>query len=568
MRLFRGLIALAVAADAAREMGGAEGGREVKNIAIIGAGAAGSSAAYHLHKYAHEANLILNITLFEKTDHIGGRTLTVNPFDDPQQRVELGASIFIKDNRIMYNATQTFGLNLSTRKDSAPTDYTAIWDGETIVFRSEEGTPWWWNAAKLFLKYGIAPYKAMQLVKRSVGTFLQLYEAPYFPFRSLTQRVFELGLVQLTGVTGEEILQENKINADFVRDLMQPATRVNYASNVAFIHGLEAIVSFATEGAISISGGNYQIFEKMVHCSGASYRPNTTVSTISFHKGTNKPGSIPQYVLSTKDASSNAKPARLSTAFDSVIIASPWQYSGMEASEGVMTHRIDAIPYMKLHVTLFASPFKLHAPYFGLKPGTAAPRSVYTTLGKDEAAQAGPKGVGRTGFYAMSTLRKVTNPKTHKKEYLYKIFSAEAVNSTFLSAILGRDVPASIVAANTSEADAEVGPISWYYPHWFYSYPIALPRVTFQDPIVGRGVYYTSGMESFISTMETNALMGMNVARLIVDDVMGTAAGGANGGQIRKGLGVAAGAGAREDFWDSMDSEIGARVGSLGADEL
>ena len=28
-------------------------------------------------------------------------------------------------------------------------------------------------------------------------------------------------------------------------------------------------------------------------------------------------------------------------------------------------------------------------------------------------------------------------------------------------------------------------------------------------------------MESFISTMETNALMGMNVARLIVDDLVG-----------------------------------------------
>ncbi|KAG6118566.1 hypothetical protein E4U14_006679 [Claviceps sp. LM454 group G7] len=566
MRLFRGLIALALGADAAREVGGVER-REVKNIAIIGAGAAGSSAAYHLHKYAQESNLMLNITLFEKTDHIGGRTLTVNPFDDPQQRVELGASIFIKDNHIMYNATQTFGLSLSARDDSVPTDYTAVWDGETIVFRSEEGTPWWWDAAKLFLKYGIAPYRAMQLVKRSVATFLQLYEAPLFPFRSLTQRVFELGLVQLTGVTGEEILQENKINADFVRHLMQPATRVNYASNMAFIHGLEAVVSFATDGAISISGGNYQIFENMVHCSGASYRPNTTVSTISFHKGTNKPDSIPQYVLSIKDASPNAKPARLSTAFDSVIIASPWQYSGMEASEGVMTHRIDAIPYMKLHVTLFASPFKLHAPYFGLKPGTAAPRSVYTTLGKDEAAQAGPKGVGRTGFYSISTLRTVTNPRTRKEEYLYKVFSAEAVNSTFLSAVLGKDVPTSIVEANMSEAGT-VGPISWYYPHWFYSYPIALPRVTFQDPIVGRGVYYTSGMESFISTMETNALMGMNVARLIVDDVLGTAAGGAKGGQIRKGLGVGAGMGAREDFWDSMDSEIGARVGSLGADEL
>ena len=32
------------------------------------------------------------------------------------------------------------------------------------------------------------------------------------------------------------------------------------------------------------------------------------------------------------------------------------------------------------------------------------------------------------------------------------------------------------------------------------------------------GFYYTSGIESFISTMETSALMGMNVAQLIVDD--------------------------------------------------
>lgn len=69
-------------------------------------------------------------------------------------------------------------------------------------------------------------------------------------------------------------------------------------------------------------------------------------------------------------------------------------------------------------------------------------------------------------------------------------------------------------------------PISWYHPHVFYSYPQALPRVTFQDPIIGPGLYYTSGMESFISTMETNALMGKNVARLIVDDMLGLETGG------------------------------------------
>ncbi|GAB0132090.1 hypothetical protein EsDP_00000538 [Epichloe bromicola] len=563
MRLLLGLAALAVGAHTVNGVTSARGAKEVKNIAIIGAGAAGSSAAYHLQKFAQEEGLILNITLFEKTNHIGGRTLTVNPFNDPQVRVELGASVFIKENHIMYNATQMFGLNLTELTDSEPTDYTAIWDGETIVFRSEEGSAWWWDAAKLFLKYGLAPYRAVQLVKNAVGTFLQLYEEPYFPFRSLTQRAFELGLLRLTGTTGEQFLRENNINADFVRELMQPASRVNYASNMAFIHGLEAMVSFATEGAVAVSGGNFQVFEKMVQHSGAVYRPNTTVSGIAFQKGTNKPGSVPKYVLSTKGTHSKTKAARLQTTFDNVVIASPWQYSGIEAGDDVIKHRIDTIPYMKLHVTLFTSPFRLQASYFGLKPGMHAPSNVYTTLGKDEAAQEGPKGVGRTGFYSISTLRAVTNPKTRGKEYLYKIFSAEAVNSTLLSAVLGTDVPASFM---TDDSGTKMEPISWYCPHWFHSYPIELPRVTFQDPIIGRGLYYTSGVESFISTMETSALMGMNVARLIADDFGGIRRQGraaASSGPLGQTHGLA-----REDFWDSMDSEIGARMDFLGAHEL
>ena len=88
-----------------------------------------------------------------------------------------------------------------------------------------------------------------------------------------------------------------------------------------------------------------------------------------------------------------------------------------------------------------------------------------------------------------------------------------------LSQLFGVKVPDGIVPEAGSPASN--APISWYYPHVFYSYPKALPRVTFQDPVIGDGVYYTSGMESFISTMETNALMGKNVARLIMDDAMG-----------------------------------------------
>ena len=43
--------------------------------------------------------------------------------------------------------------------------------------------------------------------------------------------------------------------------------------------------------------------------------------------------------------------------------------------------------------------------------------------------------------------------------------------------------------------------------------------MTFEDVQLDKEgkVWYTSGIESFISTMETSSLMGMNVARLVAD---------------------------------------------------
>lgn len=57
----------------------------------------------------------------------------------------------------------------------------------------------------------MSPYRAVNLVKEVVGKFLKLYEQPYFPFRSLTARTYELGLVEITGVTGEQFLAQNKV---------------------------------------------------------------------------------------------------------------------------------------------------------------------------------------------------------------------------------------------------------------------------------------------------------------------------------------------------------------------
>lgn len=287
------------------------------------------------------------------------------------------------------------------------------------------------------------------------------------------------------------------------------------------------MVSFATDGAVSIFGGNWQIFDNMVKASNSVLLRQTKVSSITL-ADKDGPDSPPKYRLKTKDVKlEDSSDEEYPTVFDSVVIASPWQFSDIDAGTDVIQHKIDKIPYMKLHVTLFTSPYRLRPGFFGLDPGTQAPSTVYTTLGKDETPQQGADGVGRSGFYSISKLRTAVNPETRRLEFVYKIFSPKEVTPEFLTDILGATVPSTFTGTTGGEGTDGVSPISWYYPHWFYSYPIELPRVTFQDPILGDGLYYTSGIESFISTMETSALMGMNVARLIADDAAGVKRGGA-----------------------------------------
>ncbi|KAK4443879.1 Prenylcysteine oxidase [Podospora aff. communis PSN243] len=488
----------------------------VRQVAIIGAGAAGSSAAYYLRNFADEHGVAVNITIFEKTDRIGGRTLTINPFANSSQRVELGASIFIKKNHIMYQALGEFGLE-PRDPDVGSDPELGIWDGERFVFQVNENHSFWWNAYKVIMKYGfLAPRRTQKLMEATIDKFLQLYEEPFFPFRSLTQRTYELGLVEITGVTGEQLLKKNSVGDLYAHDIVQASTRVNYASNLAKIHGLDTMVSMAPEGAMAVKGGNWRIFDGMVKRSRAHVALNTSVVSIGF--APEQSSRVPRYVIGTE---SSGEQAENPVVFDNVILANPFQFSKISAADGVIHNAIDEIPYVQLHVTIFASPFRYSPAFFGLTDAKDVPGTILTTLGKDD----GPaSGAGKAGFFSISTLRKVFNPETEQEEYLYKIFSPEKVTSDFLSRLFGVEVPDSFILTKKGD-DTLVSPISWYYPAVFHSYPQALPRVTFQDPIIGPGLYYTSGMESFISTMETNALMGKNVARLIVDDALGKRSG-------------------------------------------
>ncbi|KAJ2987832.1 hypothetical protein NUW58_g4293 [Xylaria curta] len=467
-----------------------------------GAGAAGSSAAYYLRRYADELDIPINITVFEKTSRIGGRTLTVNVYDDPTEPVELGASIFVDVNYILANATRDFGL---TTKDPGCDErgLLGIWNGDSFVYTQDSNSWDWVNLARLFWKYGTAPYHTYRLVQSTVTTFLKLYEEPFFPFRSLSTRAFQLDLAKITGVTGRQFLAANNLDGPFAHDIVQASTRVNYASNLEFIHGLGTMVALAPQGAKAIEGGNWQIFANMVNASRADVRLKSAVTDITLDANRKYRITAVREPGGKESIGAQWHPI----AFDDVVIATPFQFANITTGENLIQHPIDTIPYATLH-----------------RP--TSPISVLTTLGPDEEALPGQSGAGKAGFYSATLQRIVMNPRTHNPEYVYKIFSPKAVTPYFLSKLLGVEIPKSFTRDNGEDEDdatddSVVSPISWFHATVFNPYPQKYPRVTFQDPILGNRLYYTSGIESFISTMETSALMGMNVARLIINDHAG-----------------------------------------------
>jgi prenylcysteine oxidase/farnesylcysteine lyase len=257
------------------------------------------------------------------------------------------------------------------------------------------------------------------------------------------------------------------------------------------------MVCMATNGAMAIKGGNWRIFASMLNASSATLHLNTTVSSISKQSDNT-------YHLTT--SSSNH-----TSTFDEIILAAPLQYTNLTISPAPR-HIPDAIPYAKLHTTLFASPHRLDPLAFNLAPGAPVPQYVLTTL---PATEPPADSAGSPGFYSISIHNAFTNIHSTppRLNYIYKIFSPTRITSQDLSHFLGHTV-------TSDEADVN-GDVSWIHRKIWYSYPREYPRVTFEEVLLDDGLWYTSGIESLISTMETSALSGRNVARLVRDGWVG-----------------------------------------------
>lgn len=582
-------------------------------VAIIGAGPAGSSTAYHLTQYAQAAGIPINITIFDRNDYIGGRSTTVNALDDPRYPVELGASIFVAVNQILVNATRDFKLPVSGKiYESTGAKYdVGIWDGDGFVYLIEasdddndddNSSGWkdrligWWDIAKLLWKYGLSPIRLRSLQQNTIGKFLRMYQ-DYFPFSDLTSAVGELDLIASVSRTGADFLTTNGVGEQFQREIVQAATRVNYAQNLGTIHGLGSVVSMSTDGAMSIEGGNWHMFEAMVRYSGAHLRLNHTVSQItSIATGEVAVG---WQTTHPEESSSNFE------NFDAVVLAAPIGLSNI-TFDPPPTYELSKPDYVDLYVTLLISPYRPSAVYFNTQadrsnsttihsarsPLTDAeiPDSILTTL--PEALQPylsnarGTAGLSSADFWSLSTLQ-VLNPASdgyisplltegsipasnleiEQTQYLYKLFSPAPISvNTLIQLFDWTDHPA-LADSCSDETSGEKEYcfrqksistlprqlITWSHEKLWQSYPYLTPTSEFacwnlyacknhsiplvsgmtktssfktdspgttEGSRVSPRVWLTSPMEEFISTMETSALSGMNVARLLIDGLV------------------------------------------------
>lgn len=216
-----------------------------KRVAVIGAGASGSSAAWFLRRAGRvmedrlgkaEGELLGEIVVIDREGHVGGRTTTVYPHGDERlQPVELGASIFVDANRHMVKAARRFSLPL-VDPDFGDAGV-GIWDGQQMLFstsNSKSRVAGWWDTLSALKRYGpMAPYRSGQAVKGLLKKFDQLYNPLWLQEQGAARSVEEfaervgLGKEMTTRRGDEWATGAAGISERWMSEIMEGSTRCN-----------------------------------------------------------------------------------------------------------------------------------------------------------------------------------------------------------------------------------------------------------------------------------------------------------------------------------------------------
>ncbi|GAA5927561.1 hypothetical protein JCM1841_002340 [Sporobolomyces salmonicolor] len=486
--------------------------KQVPRIAIIGAGAGGSSAAYFLSHFAKlkELGLETLVTIYDENDYVGGRSTVIWPWqtdpyeapgsvgDDPmmyEAPVELGASIFVEANKNLQKAMRVF--NLTYDAYGGEDGEMAIWDGEQFVFTEAGGWGWgWWDKTKMLWRYGRSPFTVRSLVQSTVKGFLSLYSPDFVSrgaFSSIANFSAAIDLESPAAHLASDYFREQGVNSLFTNELIAAATTVNYGSPIDQIHGVGALVSLAATGAVSIRGGNRQIFESFVGSSGARLRLGSSARVTELLKLDASSGKRAKWIVKTASGEQGG-------TYDAVIIAAPYHQTGVRIVNSATASLIPKQPYVNLHVTFVLTNTSMPQPsYFDLPAKSSMPNMIFGTF--NTASKSKPT------FNSLNYLKplpaSIGSRFGEGEVHVVKMFSSDTLDVETLNAIYG------------------AGSVLKVIEKVWKAYPKLEPILSPADLAPVRpdeGLYYLNAFERLVSTMETETVSSFNIVSLLLND--------------------------------------------------
>lgn len=444
-------------------------GKAIK-AAIIGAGSAGTFAAYELHKRLGNH---VNLTVYERNEHAGGRAWTI---DFAGERVEVGGVLLHSSGKYGYELMEFAGC-----KEGVP-GVSVDGADETYAFWTNQGFPVFTKTSLPSMAVGIlkhvGPKSALSVTNAAMQMSHQ-WESIYdlqergARYRTPEDMLDAMGLLSATRQDLHAFLKAKGANERMAKDIVEPIIHNMYNQGLE-LNAFAGLVGLAGAGLagghlFAVEGGNWTLFQRALEKMGVDARFGAKVTRVNILE---REGSLPRFSVTANG---------IAEEYDTVIIAAPPALSGISVTRDDAELPIARNPYQPVHTTIVVG--DLDPSYFGCTAGAKLPSTIFVA----DSANAPFKSVGVTGYSSAH----------HRR--MYKIFSAEH-----------RMTEAELSAIFTDVVDA--------HEHvWAGAYPVLGTNVQHVPFELQPGLYFANAFETAAGSIEVEAVGGVNAANLAGD---------------------------------------------------